>query len=610
MTAADDLAVLRERVSETTAAEAHPEVTARLRDWGPPAADDACVVVVGEKKRGKSSLINALLKRPDLFPVDVDIATACYLGASFGERERAMAYGAEAPDGIEIALADIGAWASVEGNRVPGSSPPQPIHPGVTAVTVELPNPLLSAGLTIIDTPGVGGLEAGHTDITLAILRGADSLLFIVDPDSGLRRSELEFLVAATERVPHVAFVMTKVDRYPSWRDVLNENRSRLAESAPAWADSPWFDVSNLVAYDAIEADEDGDSVEAKQLWAESGFDRLEDYLRDQLSGRAATLRENNALHQLRSVVRALEEAEQIQLAAATADPELRQRLARQQSELTALLADDATWPGELRSALEELKASLQKQFRTNLRTLRADLHDHLQVGQLSASQLPAELDARLRGMWIELTVTLRDKSTAILVLLAGELANGGSDVLSRDLEFPERLAELPPLTTLAARDKDFAESLDEFMPVAFAAGGAVTLLSTVLALMNPLTAVAIGLGAGLARRNAQVEQRNMARDRAGGVAYVQRVLEQAADDIGEDLQRAIADTRDRCEATVREAIQHRRSELESQVRTLKQQVRSDEAAESMARREAEQRLAELKDVHAALDAIATHRGA
>ncbi|MGH3469656.1 MAG: hypothetical protein ACRDQF_18200, partial [Thermocrispum sp.] len=37
------------------------------------------VVVVGETKRGKSSLVNALLATPGLSPVDAEVATATYL---------------------------------------------------------------------------------------------------------------------------------------------------------------------------------------------------------------------------------------------------------------------------------------------------------------------------------------------------------------------------------------------------------------------------------------------------------------------------------------------------------------------------------------------------
>lgn len=604
MSATSELEAVREKLRGSDVASAHPDLAARLDELPAEPSEVASVVVVGEKKRGKSSLINALLRRPGLFPVDVDIATACYLGATAGETDRAIAYGDEAPDGRPIELSEISAWASVEGNRVAGSQPPKALHPGVTAVTVELPHPLLEAGLVVIDTPGVGGLEAGHAEVTMAILRNADSMLFVVDPDSGLRQSELAFLAAATQRIAQVAFVMTKVDRYPSWRDVLAENRARLANAAPRWAESPWYDVSSLIAYDAIEAEHCGDRSEAESLWAESGFDRLERYLAEEVSGRADALRLANDAFQLRSLVDDLAEAEQLSLAAAGGDPALRARLGEQQAALGAMLADDARWPTTLHLTLEELKRSLQKEFRTHLRSARSDLHDQLTAGRLPLAQLPNEIDARLRAIWLELNGSLGDKAAAVVVLLAGEIADDGSDALVRELEFPERLKQLPPLAMLTDGERDFGETLDEYMPVLFSAGGAAALLSGALALVNPLAAIAIGVGAGMARRNAQVAKRQLATDRAAGISYVQRTFEQAADDMGEDLQRAVVETQQRCEAEVRGLMEKRRLELETQVRTLKQQVRADEATEATLRKQTEQRLAELAELRAAIAAV------
>src|ERR1700722_4774230 len=47
----------------------------------------AAVVVAGETKRGKSSLVNALLARPGLSPVGPDVATNCFISFLRGGRE-------------------------------------------------------------------------------------------------------------------------------------------------------------------------------------------------------------------------------------------------------------------------------------------------------------------------------------------------------------------------------------------------------------------------------------------------------------------------------------------------------------------------------------------
>ena len=177
------------------------ELAGRIEiDAGGSADRPANVVVVGEKKRGKSSLLNALVGERDLLPVDADVATSCFLTLRHGAGERVVAHDAEHPDGVEIGRDEIAEYASVEGNRDPDDDE-RLLHEGVTSVDVELDDPLLARGLVLVDTPGVGGLEAGHTEVTLATLRRADALVFVVDPDSPLRTPELRFLERATERI-------------------------------------------------------------------------------------------------------------------------------------------------------------------------------------------------------------------------------------------------------------------------------------------------------------------------------------------------------------------------------------------------------------------------
>ena len=42
------------------------------------------MVVVGETKRGKSSLVNALLRQPALSPVDLAVATSAFIEFRYG----------------------------------------------------------------------------------------------------------------------------------------------------------------------------------------------------------------------------------------------------------------------------------------------------------------------------------------------------------------------------------------------------------------------------------------------------------------------------------------------------------------------------------------------
>ena len=142
----------------------------------------ARVVVVGEKKRGKSSLINALLRRPDLLPVDADIATSVHVTVYAADAEEAVVVDEATPDGMPIPLAEIGEYAALDPDTL------EMKHPLVREVGVGVPDPLLRSGLELIDTPGVGGLVSGHAELTLAALSMADALLFVVNGSGELTR--------------------------------------------------------------------------------------------------------------------------------------------------------------------------------------------------------------------------------------------------------------------------------------------------------------------------------------------------------------------------------------------------------------------------------------
>ena len=67
-----------------------PELGARLTKMRVTRPDKPTVVVVGEAKRGKSSLINALINVPGLSPVDSRVATSTYIMFRRGPKPRSV----------------------------------------------------------------------------------------------------------------------------------------------------------------------------------------------------------------------------------------------------------------------------------------------------------------------------------------------------------------------------------------------------------------------------------------------------------------------------------------------------------------------------------------
>src|SRR4029453_9559230 len=92
--------------------------------------------------------------------------------------------------------------------------------------------PLL-AYLSLVDTPGVGGLDSLHAEIALDAVERATPLLFVGGASAPFSQPEIDFLVEASKRVNFVLFALTKTDAYPGWRTILADDRGQLQAHAP-----------------------------------------------------------------------------------------------------------------------------------------------------------------------------------------------------------------------------------------------------------------------------------------------------------------------------------------------------------------------------------------
>src|SRR5579884_3135606 len=111
------------------------------------------VACVGQFKRGKSTLINALIGDPVL-PAGIVPVTAITTVVRFGQRRLAHVL---ASDGLTSSI-DVDALAEyVSEARNPANAK------RITAVEVNDPSPLLSSGLCLVDTPGLGSVVDANT---------------------------------------------------------------------------------------------------------------------------------------------------------------------------------------------------------------------------------------------------------------------------------------------------------------------------------------------------------------------------------------------------------------------------------------------------------------
>lgn len=161
------------------------------------------VVAVGQFKRGKSTLLNALVGEPVL-PMGVTPVTTVITILRAGRTRAARVHflGGRSSD---VAPSEISAFVSEAQN--PGNAK------RVKAVEVMLPSPLLATGMCLVDTPGVGSVFDANTRATLEFVPHIDAALVVLGADPPISGDEIRLLEAVAERIDDLIFVLNKADK-------------------------------------------------------------------------------------------------------------------------------------------------------------------------------------------------------------------------------------------------------------------------------------------------------------------------------------------------------------------------------------------------------------
>lgn len=162
----------------------------------------ARVLVLGEAKRGKSTLVNALFRQP-LLPTGVlpltSVTTVVAVGADaqaevrYRDGDRAL-----------IALGEVAELVSEKGN--PGNKR------GVDRVLITALCEFLPPGTEVVDTPGTGSVNVANTDEARRALSTLDVALLVVAADPPVSVAELDLVAEAMATASRAAVVVNKVD--------------------------------------------------------------------------------------------------------------------------------------------------------------------------------------------------------------------------------------------------------------------------------------------------------------------------------------------------------------------------------------------------------------
>jgi len=200
------------------------------------AADRFNLVVLGQFKRGKSSLINAIIGR-DLLPTGLLPLTSAITTLCYGPQERVSLIRQGWVFEQEITINDLPDFVTEEGN--PGN------EKGLIEARFELPVPFLRRGVHFVDTPGVGSSRIENTATTYQFLPEADAVIFVTSVEAPLSQAEQDFLRDVSTYVRKLFVVVNKMDLVSSLEraKVLDYIRTNL-ESILGTNEISFFPIS------------------------------------------------------------------------------------------------------------------------------------------------------------------------------------------------------------------------------------------------------------------------------------------------------------------------------------------------------------------------------
>lgn len=231
---------------------------------------DVTIAVIGQFKRGKTTMVNSILGRK-LLPVGIVPITAAvtrieYAEGSEGDTARVYFLNGLSED---VPADTLHEYISEQENH--------DNERGVAEVELKTEADFLKDGLILVDTPGVGSIHENNSRSAYDFARESDGVIFTLSVDSPINQIEVDFLKKARKFAGKFYFAVNKIDT------VDEEDLAEYLEYCTAV-------ISDIMG---IEPDsEDAKAIKLIPISAKKniGIDTLTEMIRDDLLNKAADI--------------------------------------------------------------------------------------------------------------------------------------------------------------------------------------------------------------------------------------------------------------------------------------------------------------------------------
>ena len=536
------------------------------------------IIVVGPLKQGKSQFVNSLLN-----------LTVCSVGDDETTAIPTVVSNAESFS-AQLVLADPGSEpirVDVPAEEVTTVTPASPRAQGreVLRLDIGVPSPLLADGLVLVDTPGVGGHGNPHAAGTLGLIPSADAVLVVSDASREFTEPELSFLRQVQGLCPAVAVLITKIDLYPHWRQIVEANRGHLDRGG---LEVQMLPVSSLLRSHALRLNDE-------ELNAESGFQQLYAFLRDDVVARADVLARASVSLDVRSVTEHLSLSFGSELAALK-DPERAAAavagLQRAKSAAEELHKRSSQWQQTLGDGIADLASDIDHDLRDRLRRVTREAEETVDEGDPGKDwpQLGEWLEEQIAASVGDNFVWAHERALWLSELVAEHFASSGAAALP-DLDLGDLDNVLEPVSSLAELESGRVGITQKVLVGMRGSYGGVLMFGLIttfvgLSLLNPIS---IGAGVLLGTKAYKEDKENRVKARR---SEAKMAIRRFTDDVSFQVGK---ESKDRLRQIQRVLRDHFTSIAEQTLRSLNESLRSAQEAAAADNTDRAARIAQLE---------------